>query len=118
MAKRRQIVKVILLMVLVYLSWVLGRSLWDLYQAKDRLVEAEVNLEEVKAEQELLSARLEEVRSDEFKEKEVRDKLTRRLPGETVVLVPEVELVERGLREKNEEKRPNWQKWWDLFFGE
>jgi len=118
MAKRRQIVKVILLMVLAYLSWVLSRSLWDLYQAKDRLIVAEADLEEVKIEQQMLLDRLDEVRSDEFKEKEVRDKLTRRLPGETVVLVPEVELVERGLREKSEEKRPNWQKWRDLFFGE
>ena len=118
MAKRRQIVKVILLMVLVYLSWVLGRSLWDLYQAKDRLIVAEADLEEVKNEQQMLLDRLSEVKGDEFKEKEVRDKLTRSLPGDTVVLVPEVELAERGLRDKNEEKRLNWQKWRDLFFEE
>jgi len=118
MRDKKQIVKVLLLVVMLYVSWVLGKSLWDLYQARGRLTEAEMRLEEARSENQELKKKWEEVNSDEFKEREVRDKLSRQLPGETVVIVPEIDVSSRDRGEGEVMEMVNWEKWRELFFGE
>lgn len=54
------------------------------------------------------------VKTNQFVEKEAREKLLMSRPGEYVVIAPTASPLDQ---EKIEiDTRPNWQKWWSLFF--
>src|SRR3990170_4508136 len=66
-----------------------------------------------------LEKKLEEVKSDDYIEKQIRDKLGLAKEGEIVVVLPPPEVV-RKLAPKIEEQEdtlpdPNWKKWFHLF---
>ena len=87
----------------------------ELYQARGRVSEARLMLAEAEKENLELQKKMEEVNSDEFREKEVRDKLNRQLPGETVVLVPKRTFGEENTDELATQEMANWEKWLALF---
>jgi cell division protein FtsB len=119
MGKRQAIVKALLVLVAGYFVWVLASSLVHLYQAQGRLAEAKDEYERAKKEQEELGKQWEEVNGEGFKEREVRDKLNMQLPGETVVIVPEIDLGEETEgRQEQDQTIANWMKWWQLFFAQ
>lgn len=91
------------------------RSVFTTWQKKDVLVIAQKELQKEKEENQRLKSQLTIVGSEEFIEKEARDKLFLVKPGEEKVLLPQ------GLKLREEEKSyveniPNWRKWWNLFF--
>ena len=54
------------------------------------------------------------VKTDQFVEEEAREKLLMTRPGEYVVIAPTASPLNQ---EKIEiDTRPNWRKWWELFF--
>ena len=78
--------------------------------------EMKKRIEELRAKNEDLKKRLEYIESDEFVEKEAREKLNMAKEEETVVILPEkleIRDFESGSREEN---LPNWQQWLRLFF--
>ncbi|TSC85339.1 MAG: septum formation initiator [Microgenomates group bacterium Gr01-1014_16] len=90
-----------------------GVNVWRLYKAGDRVGEARKELAETQAEQEQLKSRLEYVQSEEFIEREAREKLGLGKPGEEVVIVPTpIRNQESGIKIQDE---PNWRKWWRLY---
>lgn len=118
MNDRRQIVKLLLTFVVLYLCFVLGNSLLGLYKASSRVGEAESTLAEAKKENDELKMRLEEVKSEEFKEKEVREKLNKQLPGETVIVVPKgVGVTDEVMEGDQNRELANWEKWFALFMN-
>ena len=91
----------------------LVRSIYDLWNKQDVVERARVDLEKQRQENKELQAQLSYVKSDEFIEKEARDKLFMVKEGESKVLIPD------SLIEKEEPEEvivvPNWKKWLDLF---
>lgn len=66
-----------------------------------------------------LSAMIKYLRSDEFVEREAREKLNLQKPGEKVVIVPESELeIARVAGEEDSKNKRNWELWLEYFFGD
>lgn len=119
MPTKNRVIKIVLLSIGLYLVVVLGRDLLGLYRARDRVGRAEGKLVELKLENELLQEKVEKVASEEFKEKEVRDKLNLQKEGELTLVLPELE--DFSVRDGEIEdvgERSNWEKWWRLFAHE
>jgi len=115
---KRQI-RLVFIIIAVYLIISLCRNIWRLEKSKERIKEAETRREELEREREELAQKLRYLESDEFLEKQARDKLLMAKKGETVVILPEeiqeiAERVEVGVEEK--EIKENWRKWLKLFW--
>lgn len=93
----------------------LVRSIYFISQ-KDKLVlNAEKTLSYQKQENERLKSELSYVQTQEFVEKEARDKLFMTKPNESVVLGSE-DAQKNDSSATKEATKPNWKKWAELFF--
>ena len=99
------------------LIWGSLKSLLDLRKAGGRVDQAKQDLVELKAQNQDLKKKLTEVSSNEFVEKEARDKLNLQKPGEVVVLMPKND-QEMAQEDQVAAEKPlsNPEKWWKLFF--
>lgn len=102
--------------VLLVVVWVMILSVFKSFmQARrgfERLGEAGKRLQVVQQENEALKVRLQEVSSDEYKTRIVREKLRMQKGDEVVVVMPE-ETIVMGLNVEKAEKQA-WQKWLEL----
>lgn len=109
----------LLLFFLVLLFLSLVRNTFRINKAKDKVQKAEERLEKLREEKEELELKLKFVKSEEFIEKQVRDKLGLVREGEIVVILPEDEIVKKFAPLHYEEEEvlpdPNWKKWMQLF---
>lgn len=100
----------------IYICLVLGQSLWQLVRAGDRVSEAKNELASLQQRGQKLSDRLSQVQSPDFVEKEARDELGMQKPGETVLIVPPVNLPSPKTTGGDSNKiEANWEKWLSLF---
>ncbi|OGC92475.1 hypothetical protein A2899_02520 [Candidatus Amesbacteria bacterium RIFCSPLOWO2_01_FULL_49_25] len=91
----------------------LGSNVWRLYKAGDRVGETEAELAQALVEQAELKKQLEYVQTDEFVEREAREKLGLGKPGEVVVILPTP--AELPSAKTSEGRQANWRKWWELY---
>jgi len=107
---------VISLLMLVSLT----RNIIKVREAKERLKEREEHIEKIRKENEELSQRVETFKSDEFVEKQLRDKLGLAKEGETIIVLPDEETIKKFAPNDEKEEEilpdPNWKKWFKLFF--
>ena len=96
-----------------------SRDLLDLMSSRERIAKEQAEVAQLEGEQQELASELNQVMSDEFVEKEAREKLLLSKPGETVVLLPPDEHAGEKDSSQNsqdsEEKFANWEKWAQLF---
>lgn len=119
MSKKR-IARILVLVLGFYFIVSLVQQILSLWKAEERIKIAQEKVEEAGRESEELAEKLKYVRSEEFVEKEARDKLGMGKEGETAVVVPK-DLIEKEVEkaEKEEPKKvPNWRLWKEAFFGE
>lgn len=114
---RAKLVQIVIIVVSVYLSYTLSKSLLELYQARDRVTTQQRRLDEAKSENLALKERLEDVRSLDFLEKEARERLNMQLPGEVVIVIEGVKSDKKREPGRGEVKVPNWNKWMKLLLG-
>ncbi len=86
----------------------------------DSVIEkTKVKIEKAEVENQKLAEQLKITQSEEFMEKQLRDKLGLAREGEIILVLPEADIVRKlspQIPEEIEEKpKPNWQKWMDLF---
>lgn len=86
----------------------------------DALIEkTKVRLEKINQENKKLAEQLQISQSEEFVEKQMRDKLGLAKEGEIIIVLPEPDIVKKlapTLPKSEEVKlKPNWQKWLELF---
>ncbi len=94
----------------------LSRDISELLEARDRLVGEQLEVARLEAEQQKLATELENVMSDEFVEREAREKLLMSKADEVVVILPEVDEAKNAEKEEEEERElANWEKWVALF---
>lgn len=104
---------VIFIILLVIINDLL-HSIYDVWQKKDFVTQAEKELSIQKQQNAKLKSELSYVQTPEFIEKEARNKLFMAKEGEQKVLVSrELESFQEALKKDND---PNWKKWWNLFF--
>ncbi|HBC73168.1 hypothetical protein A2379_03775 [Candidatus Amesbacteria bacterium RIFOXYB1_FULL_47_13] len=99
-----------------------GMNVYRLWQRGGRVGETRQQLEAAKAENRRLQTKLEEVQTDEFVEKEAREKLGYGREGETVLILPKQDNAQgpvmpagRQVLSTQEPEIPNWRKWWKLY---
>ena len=114
---RKRIISGLILIFSLYLIVSLSRGIIDLFQKEKIIEREEEGLEELRVETEKLREEYEYVQSEEFVEKEAREKLGLAKEGETVVILPEdfEEMVEASRKEVESDEVPNWKKWVGLF---
>ena len=109
----------ILLFLIVVLSLSLVRNISNIKRAESVITEKRLEVEKVRREKEELSERLEYTKSQEFLEKQLRDKLGLAKEGEFVVILPPPEVLRKFAPKRVEEEilppEPNWKKWVKLF---
>lgn len=108
------ILKTLVLLLFVYLIFVLSSNLLGIYKAGGRVEEAREKLEAERIRNEELRKKVAEVQSEEFVEREAREKLNLQKEGELVVILPESE-VRMGVETEKIAEKANWEKWWELF---
>lgn len=99
-----------------YLIISFSRSVWDLWQKQGEIEKTKAKVEDLKAENNRLKGQLEYTKTDEFVEKEARDKLNLVRPGETVVMIPDSVLKAATAAASPTPPPPNWEQWMRLFF--
>lgn len=93
----------------------LVRSLSDIWQKKDFVTQAQKELDFQKQENQRLKSTLSYSQTQEFIEREARNKLFMIKAGEQKVLIPQ-ESEDKNGNPPAGGNDPNWRKWWNLFF--
>ena len=98
----------------------LTRNIFKIRTFRGRLTETEERIEKLKSENEVLGEKLDTFQSDEYIEKQLRDKLGLAKEEETVIVLPDEETIRKFAPKTEEEEEilpnPNWKKWFKLFF--
>jgi cell division protein FtsB len=91
-------------------------SIYTLWQKNTLMTQAQAELEKEKKENQTLKKKLSEAKKTQFVEEEARNNLFLAKPGEGVLVIPSQYLHASPSAKKIADIRPNWQKWWDVFF--
>ena len=102
----------IIVIIFLFIVNDLARSIYDIWQKKDFVMQAEKELSRQKQENQRLKSALSYSKTQEFIEREARDKLFMVKKGEQRILLSK---DTKEVQEKKE-KLPNWKQWWNLFF--
>ncbi|HSX08729.1 MAG TPA: septum formation initiator family protein [Candidatus Saccharimonadales bacterium] len=95
----------------------LAHSIYDIWQKQDLIVQAQKELLTEQKESKQLKNQIAQVRQPQFVESQARDKLLLAKPGEGVIVIPSSQLnLPSQNTSKPKDMRPNWQKWWEIFF--
>jgi cell division protein FtsB len=98
----------------------LTRNILKIRTFRGRLTETEERIEKLKSENEVLGEKLDTFQSDEYIEKQLRDKLGLAKEEETIIVLPDEETIRKFAPKTEEEEEilpnPNWKKWFKLFF--
>lgn len=111
---RKTIIPLIIIISLLFLIRNILASIMTVEQNSRILTNLVEEESEAKRRNQFLKERLHYVQTDEFIEKEAREKLGMVKEREHIVLIPPVKEEIKSKQEK--EKLPNWEKWKKLFF--
>ena len=93
------------------------QSIYTTWQKQDLINQAQNDLSAAKEENQRLKTDIAQVNKPQFIETEARNKLLLAKPGEGIVILPINQLaISPSPTHQIIDKRPNWQKWWELFF--
>ena len=106
--------KNLLLIILIIFALRSGYGIWKLWRTRSIVQDAQIRLEKARLENQRLTQKLAEIQSDEFVERETREKLGLGKPGETILILPDQNSTQYSEKSTQEEK-PNWKKWADLW---
>ena len=95
------------------------RSIVRIRKAGGELFKVEEEVEKIEFENQELRMRLDESQSNEYIEKQLRDKLGLARDDEVVVILPSEEVIRKFAPIRQEEQEtlpePNWKRWVNLF---
>jgi len=111
----KRILYILAIVIAIVIINNLAHSIYDLWSKKDVVVSANKELEKEKKENQYLKTQLNNAQKGGFIEEEARNKLLLVKPGEEQLIIPR-ELTASESSKIKIDNRPNWQKWWDLFF--
>lgn len=117
---RSSMKRIIFLTVIVILFFVivhLMTSIYTLWHKKDLLTNAKEQLQQEKLENVQLHQELVKVNSPQFLNEQARDRLLLVKPGQSEVLIDPTLLKATSSAQKTETRKPYWQQWFDLLFG-
>ena len=108
-----------IILVTLFFGVSLIKNIARVSKVKARIAEAEARAAKLNQDNKELKTRLAEVNSDFFVEKKLRDNLGLAKEGETVVVLPEAEILRKLAPDVPQEAtalpEANWEKWVHLF---
>jgi cell division protein FtsB len=108
----------VLLTVIFIISLI--RNVFKIATARNEVEKERVRIAKINRENAELGKRLAEVKSQDYIEKQLRDKLGLAKPGEIVVVMPDADTLRKLAPKLVEEEAvlpdPTWKKWLRLFF--
>lgn len=114
------LIKYIILIGALILSVMLIKNIIGIASVRNRVSDAQKQVNMLENEQNQLRKKLESASSEAFVEEVARDKLGLAKAGETVVVLPDENFLKSlspGLEfGKTEPEKANWQKWMERFF--
>src|SRR3989344_887004 len=115
---RKRLISILFLFIGIFLLGNLAQGIFDAWRGRERIQKMRQDLQEIARENETLQQEIQYYQSDEFVEKEAREKLNLVRPGETVIIVPEEALKkEESERIKQTRAEPVWSQWTALLLG-
>lgn len=116
----KKYIRYIVLIVSLFLIFSISRSILGLLQKGKTLDEAKERVDALEEEQAKLLEMREVVESEEFVEREAREKLGLAKPGEVIVILPSDDILRKFAPKFEEEEfveeRPIWERWARMFF--
>lgn len=113
----RKLVAIGILLFEAYLIISFSQSIFDLWQKQGEVDKVRSKVENLRQENNRLKSELEYVKTNEFVEKEAREKLNFVKSDETVVLIPEsIMKAATASDAAPTPPPPNWEQWLRLFF--
>jgi cell division protein FtsB len=95
----------------------LVRSIYTLWQKQYLVDNMRLEVEQKKKENQELQKKLDFTKRPQFVEEEARNKLFMGKPGEGIIVLSQKDLEgTMSAKPKPVDTRPNWKKWWDMFF--
>ncbi|OGB60571.1 hypothetical protein A2Y26_04525 [candidate division CPR2 bacterium GWD2_39_7] len=106
----------LIFLVIVYLFFLVGKTVYENYKFNKQLsaLQDEINASEIKINK--MKEDIEYFKTDEYREREAREKLNKQKPGETVIVItPDGKEAPKANIKKEED--PNYVKWWEYLSG-
>lgn len=115
----RNIYGIVLIFLMIIFSSSLARNVSKIRSFNKKIQEKEQKVRAIERENEEIKRRLEEVKTNEYIEKQLRDKLGLAKEGEIIVVLPDENTLRSFAPKFDEEKEtlpdPIWKKWFKLF---
>ena len=102
--------------VLIFIALALGRETYRKYQVQEKIDELQQEVTSLEQNNQELNDMIAFLQTDEYRERQARQKLDLQKEGEQVVIVPELEDVEEEVDKGTEIALSNSEKWWNYFF--
>jgi cell division protein FtsB len=119
-SKIPKISKYLIYIMFILLSFSVYRNVSKIGSIYKKIAEKEANVKQMEEDNKALEKKVEEVTSNDYIEKQIRDKLGLAKEGEIVLVLPEPEVLKKFAPKIAEEEEtlpdPNWKKWIKLFF--
>lgn len=111
----------ILFLSILYFAYIVGRTSWENYQSNKSIAAEEVQVADSEKNLQFMQYQINYYGTQSFKEKEAREKLGYKAPGENVLSLPyDKTEVEASTAPTGEVaiKTPNYRLWWNYFFDD
>ena len=109
----------LIFVVIIYMFYVVGRSIWINYNFNKDLERQTEEIESLQDQITFMQYQINYYETSSYKEKQAREKLAYRAPGERVVALP-IDKPEEGNPDSEttevENRIANYKLWWQYFF--
>lgn len=127
MDKKSSISKHKIRKILIYAAWILVamlvvstfKNINRVIGIRKQVAQEKAKVEKIQKENEELQTQITEAQSQEFIDKQIRDRLGLTKAGETIVILPDEQIVRSMAPSMEDDEKifldPNWKKWVKLF---
>lgn len=112
----KKVLFVFVIIVSIFIINNLIRSIYELWKKQDLLTQVQKELEVEKEKNQKVKLQLSYVSSDKFIEEQARNKLFLVKLDEQALVIKDLNKATASDAAKTIDNRPNWKKWWNLFF--
>jgi cell division protein FtsB len=107
----------LLILVLVFTGYFVYRERQGQREEAQNVKSLEGQIAKMEKDNLDLGALVKYLRSNDFVEKEAREKLNMQMPGEQVVVMSEKKVNGASTIGESQENKENWELWWEYFFN-
>lgn len=115
MKKDQRYLRVIAGLVVLYLLYIVGKTLYQSYLVRKEVDNLKLSVIELQQTNKQLSERIVYYQSSSYRERIARERMGLMKPGEEVIVILPEEKPKTAEKDADD-GLPNYQKWWNFFF--